>query len=156
MKRMHIHLAVADLAQSVDFYSRLFNTAPSVQHADYAKWMIDDPRINFAISARGAEPGLDHLGIQVDADSELQDLAQQFEQADLSMLTQSGEACCYARSDKHWLTDPQGIAWEHFRSLESIPTFNEAGASCAPATPSTPTQNTCCAPQSSSGKSSCC
>ncbi|MEC5397538.1 ArsI/CadI family heavy metal resistance metalloenzyme [Uliginosibacterium sp. H1] len=125
MKRLHIHIAVADLAHNVDFYSRLFAQAPTVQHADYAKWMLDEPRINFAISARGAKPGLDHLGIQVDGAEELDALQARFEAADLATRSQQGTGCCYSRSDKHWVTDPQGVAWEHFHTLGDIPTFND-------------------------------
>lgn len=158
MKRMHIHIAVADLAQSIGFYSQLFNAEPTVSKTDYAKWMLEDPRINFAISARGAKPGLDHLGIQVDADEELEALRTQFDSAGISSVSEQGEACCYARSDKHWVTDPQGIAWEHFRTLGTVPTFNEApaegsSACCAPASPrQAPTGK----PLGIAVKSSCC
>ncbi|MDQ8021999.1 MAG: ArsI/CadI family heavy metal resistance metalloenzyme [Moraxellaceae bacterium] len=124
MKRLHIHIAVADLATNVDFYSRLFDQVPTVRHDDYAKWMLDEPRINFAISARGAQPGLDHLGIQVDGADELDALQARFEAAELAMRSQEATSCCYARSDKHWVTDPQGVAWEHFHTLADIPTFN--------------------------------
>lgn len=140
MKRFHVHVAVADLAEGVRFYSALFGTQPSVLKDDYAKWQIDDPRVNFAISARGAQPGLDHLGIQTESDEELEALRTQMAGAELAMATESEVACCYARSNKHWVQDPSGIAWETFHTLGSVPTFNEAvdpaaQACCAPAAP---------------------
>ena len=138
MKRMHLHVAVDDLAQSIRFYSTLFGAAPTISKPDYAKWMLEDPRVNFAISQRGAKPGLDHIGIQVESDSELDDIRQRLERADLAMLTEAGTTCCYAKSDKHWLQDPSGLAWEAYRTLDSAPTFNEqpeqeATACCTPA-----------------------
>jgi catechol-2,3-dioxygenase len=124
MKRMHLHISVEDLEQSIAFYSNLFGTTPTVHKTDYAKWMLDDPLVNFAISQRGAKPGLDHVGIQVETEDELQQLKQHLEQADLSLISQTGTTCCYARSDKHWVQDPSGIAWEAYRTLEGAPTFN--------------------------------
>jgi lactoylglutathione lyase len=140
MKRFHAHVSVADLAEGVRFYSALFGTPPSVQKDDYAKWQIDDPRVNFAISARGAQPGLDHLGIQTDSDAELEALHGQLETAELALHSESEVACCYARSNKHWVQDPSGIAWETFHTLGNVPTFSEAAAAtatacCAPAAP---------------------
>lgn len=138
MKRMHLHVSVDNLEQSVGFYSTLFGSAPTVQKPDYAKWMLDDPLINFAISQRGMKAGLDHIGIQVETEYELHELKQRLEQADLSLVTQTGTTCCYAKSDKHWVQDPSGIAWETYRTLESAPTFNSqpqdeaATACCAP------------------------
>ncbi len=126
MKRLHIHLSVDDLEQNIEFYSTLFACQPSVQHADYAKWMLDDPRINFAISTRAAKTGLDHLGFQVDDEQELQEIKQRLDATQQPVETQEATACCYSRSDKHWITDPQGIAWESFHTLAEIPTFNEA------------------------------
>jgi catechol 2,3-dioxygenase-like lactoylglutathione lyase family enzyme len=140
MKRFHVHLHVEDLAQSVGFYSKLFAAEPTRQEPDYAKWMLDDPRVNFAISTRGAKPGIDHLGFQVDAPEELETLKSRAQAADMALLDSGEGACCYARSDKHWLTDPQGIAWEHFHTLANIPMFGEArrddaaSACCAPTT----------------------
>ena len=151
MKRFHVHVAVDDLAANIRFYSTVFGQAPSVVQGDYAKWMLDDPRVNFAISARGAAPGLDHLGLQVDSDAELDVLRAQVTAADIAAVEQSGAACCYAASDKYWTTDPQGIAWETFHTLASIPMFGDAGrpeangetaACCAPA----PAAESCCAP----------
>jgi catechol 2,3-dioxygenase-like lactoylglutathione lyase family enzyme len=140
MKRFHVHLHVADLAQSVRFYSQLFAAQPSRQEADYAKWMLQDPPLNFAISTRGAQPGLDHLGIQTDDAEELAQLKARAQAADLALLDEGATTCCYAKSEKHWITDPQGVAWEHFHTLGDIPVFREgeaasAGACCLPAAP---------------------
>jgi catechol 2,3-dioxygenase-like lactoylglutathione lyase family enzyme len=151
MKRMHIHVAVSDLQQSVAFYSKLFDTQPSVVESDYAKWMLDDPRVNFAISARGISPGLDHLGIQVDSGDELQAIHDRLDAAGQTLISQEATTCCYARSDKHWVTDPQGLAWETFHTLGSAPVFGAAReattgdeACCAsPAVPS-PAARACC------------
>lgn len=138
MKRFHVHAHVADLQASVAFYEKLFGVPPTRLEGDYAKWMLDDPRINFAISTRGGQPGVDHLGIQTDSDEELAALQARAEAADLA-LQDSGEAsCCYARSNKHWIVDPQGIAWEHFHTLGDIPTFGgeaqpaAAASACCP------------------------
>ncbi|NBV75298.1 MAG: glyoxalase/bleomycin resistance/dioxygenase family protein [Methylococcaceae bacterium] len=125
MKRFHIHLAVEDLQQNIAFYSALFGTEPSVIYDDYAKWMLNDPRINFAISSRNRQAGLDHLGIQVESESELEDVQQILKGAALPMIEQKQSACCYAESDKYWTVDPQGIPWEAFHSLKSIPTFGK-------------------------------
>ena len=123
MKRFHIHIAVDDLELNVRFYTALFHAGPSVLEADYAKWMIDDPLINFAISNRGRKPGLDHLGIQVDSDQELESVQKELAAANLPLAEQKQAACCYAQSDKYWTVDPQGIAWEAFHSLNAIPLF---------------------------------
>ncbi len=153
MNRFHVHLRVADLDQSIGFYSRLFGAAPSRQEADYAKWMLDDPRINFAISTRGGTPGLDHFGLQADNAEALQALRERAESADLTLADTGETTCCYARSDKHWITDPQGLAWEHFHTLADVPTFGAtATASPAPAKAAA----ACCPPAASSVKSSCC
>jgi catechol 2,3-dioxygenase-like lactoylglutathione lyase family enzyme len=125
MKRFHIHLAVDNLQQNIDFYSALFQAEPTVLEADYAKWMLDDPRINFAISSRGRKPGLDHLGLQVESAHELETVQQGLASAALPVAPQKQAACCYAQSDKYWTVDPQGIAWEAFHSLGSIPMFGE-------------------------------
>jgi catechol 2,3-dioxygenase-like lactoylglutathione lyase family enzyme len=145
MKRFHIHVHVNDLARSVDFYSRLFAAEPARQEGDYAKWMLDDPRINFAISTRGSKMGVDHLGFQTDDADELAALKQRAEAADLT-VAQSGETtCCYARSEKHWVTDPQGVAWEHFHTLADIPVFSEKVISEKKCDiPIAATRSTCC------------
>lgn len=138
MKRFHVHMFVEDLQASIAFYSKLFATQPARVESDYAKWMLEDPRINFAISSRGGEPGVDHFGIQTDTAEELQVLKATAEAADVALRDEGVTTCCYSRSDKHWITDPTGMAWEHFHTLEGIPVFNEsageakAGACCAP------------------------
>ena len=114
MKRMHIHIAVQDLESSVQFYSTLFSAGPTVLKAGYAKWMLNDPRVNFAISMRGREPGLDHLGIQVESAEELQTVSGRLREAKHPLVEQAQADGCYARSDKAWSTDPQGVAWETF------------------------------------------
>jgi catechol 2,3-dioxygenase-like lactoylglutathione lyase family enzyme len=141
MKRFHVHANVADLATSISFYSKLFGAAPARVEADYAKWMLDDPRINFAISTRGGEPGVDHLGIQVDDPQELATLKERAHAADQAILDEGETTCCYARSEKHWVTDPQGIAWEHFHTLSNVPLFGKD----KPATPA-PAASACCSP----------
>jgi hypothetical protein len=147
MKRFHVHVHVDDLARSVAFYSKLFAAAPARLEGDYAKWMLDDPRINFAISTRGAQSGVDHLGFQVDDDTELAELKARAESADMVLLDEGETTCCYARSEKHWVTDPQGIAWEHFHTLADIPVFSQAAAAASPAgtTPAT-AKSACCTP----------
>lgn len=162
MKRFHVHMHVDDLAKNIAFYTQLFAAEPARVESDYAKWMLDDPRVNFAISTRGSQPGLDHLGFQVDDAEELTALKARVSAADLAMLDEGTTTCCYARSDKHWITDPQGIAWEHFHSLATIPVFNEsakptaaAGTCCPPSAPQQATATACCSPRSSTSKSCC-
>lgn len=125
MKRFHVHIAVDSLQDNIRFYSALFGTEPAISKTDYAKWMLDDPYINFAISARGAKPGLDHVGIQVDSEEALNEMNNRLAQADLPTAEQKNAQCCYAESNKYWTIDPQGIAWETFHSLTTIPTFGE-------------------------------
>ena len=166
MKRFHAHVHVDDLAQSIAFYSKLFAANPTRVEADYAKWMLEDPRVNFAISTRGTTPGLDHFGLQTDDAAELAELKARAEAADMALLDEGNTTCCYARSEKHWVTDPQGIAWEHFHTLGDIPVFNEAapsssaGACCTPAAaapaPAAP-RAACCGPATATNsKTSCC
>jgi len=142
MKRFHVHVAVDDLAANIRFYSAAFGMPPSVEKPDYAKWMLEDPRVNFAISTRGRAPGVDHLGLQVDSEEELVALREQVTRAEIAALDQPRAECCYARSDKYWTTDPQGIAWETFRTLGEVPVYGEtsrnaagkpAAACCTPA-----------------------
>lgn len=123
MKRFHVHVAVADLDSSIRFYSALFGAAPDVSKSDYAKWMLDDPRVNFAISKRGDAPGVNHLGVQVESDDELLQMRGRLSQAEQPVVEQPGAACCYAASNKHWVQDPQGVAWETFHTLSEIPVF---------------------------------
>ncbi|CAB5714780.1 Cadmium-induced protein CadI [Delftia tsuruhatensis] len=162
MKRFHVHMHVDDLAKNIAFYSQLFGAEPARVESDYAKWMLDEPRVNFAISTRGKKAGLDHLGLQVDEAEELDALKARARAAELAMLDEGTTTCCYARSDKHWITDPQGIAWEHFHSLENIPVFHEAataaveaGACCTPPAPRQAAASACCAPRPASSKSCC-
>ena len=125
MKRLHVHVAVHDLQQSIRFYSALFAAEPVVKKTDYAKWMLDDPRVNFAISTRAGRTGIDHLGIQAERSEELEELGIRLAQADVAVTAQKGAACCYAKSDKYWTIDPQGIAWESFHTLDSVPMYGE-------------------------------
>ena len=114
MKRMHVHVGVVDLADAMRFYSALFATQPTVVKPDYAKWMLDDPRMNFAISTRGKQPGLDHLGIQVESQDELHEVYARLHSAGGNMIEQGQTSCCYAKSEKSWIDDPAGISWETF------------------------------------------
>ena len=125
MKRFHVHVAVNNLEQSTCFYSAMFGTPPSVRKIDYAKWMLDDPRVNFAISERTETVGLNHLGFQAETDHELEEIHTRLQSADTSITAEKGANCCYAKSDKYWVQDPSGIAWESFRSLDTIPFYGE-------------------------------
>ena len=127
MKRFHVHVAVDDLAANIRFYSAVFGIPPTVEKLDYAKWMIEDPRINFAISSHGnGKAGIDHLGLQVDTDEELRETRKQIGNAEIGALDHDNAVCCYANSDKYWITDPQGIAWETFHTLGSVPMYGES------------------------------
>ncbi len=164
MKRLHVHVAVADLAESVQFYSMLFGTAPTVRQADYAKWMLEDPRVNFAISARGSAPGLDHLGLQMESPEELREVAARLSGAGRPILEQKDASCCYARGDKAWVLDPQGIRWESFHTVGALTSYGEdaaptrngvsaaaepgAASACCPA-PAAPAGPACCGPAAS-------
>lgn len=154
MKRFHVHVHVEDLARNIDFYSKMFGAQPARVEADYAKWMLDDPAVNFAISTRGnGHTGLDHLGIQVDDDADLVAMKDRAHAADLSLIDEGATTCCYARSDKHWVIDPQGLPWEHFQTLGTIPVFREAepAASVAPTASSAGAESAeasaCCTPR---------
>lgn len=125
MKRLHVHVAVADLPQSIRFYSGLFAAQPGVVKADYAKWMLDDPRVNFAISTRGRQPGLDHLGIQVENSAELREVYARLREAGGNVIEQGQTACCYAKSEKSWIDDPAGIAWETFLTTGESTTYGD-------------------------------
>jgi hypothetical protein len=163
MKRFHVHLHVDDLAKNIVFYSALFNQPPARTESDYAKWMLQDPPVNFAISTRGDQPGVDHLGFQVESAEELQSLRTQAAQADMVLLDEGETTCCYARSDKYWITDPQGIAWEQFHTLDNIPVFREraadatAPACCTPRAAAPATEaGACCPPPAATPRSRCC
>ena len=164
MKRLHVHVSVDNLDQSIGFYSALFATKPSVVKPDYAKWMLEDPRVNFAISARGiAEVGLDHLGIQVETQEELHEVYLRLREADRPVLEEGATTCCYAKSEKAWITDPQGLSWETFLttgestvygdSVDLGPIRTKAGACCTPET----LQGVCCDPKPElAANASCC
>lgn len=128
MKRMHVHVAVEDVAQSVRFYSTLFASGPAILKPDYAKWMLDDPRVNFAISKRGAAPGIHHLGIQVENEAELAEVYARLERAERPVLEEKATTCCYAKSDKQWIADPQGVAWETFLTQGEATVYGRTAA----------------------------
>lgn len=137
MKRFHVHVAVENLDQSVRFYSTLFAAEPTVLKPDYAKWMLDDPRVNFAISRRGGAVGVEHLGIQAENETELTEVYDRLSRAERPVIEEKATTCCYARSDKQWIADPQGVAWETFLTFgeatvygESRPTEPKAEAPC--------------------------
>jgi catechol 2,3-dioxygenase-like lactoylglutathione lyase family enzyme len=147
MSRLHVHIAVDNIEQNIRFYSALFGVKPTVAKSDYVKWELSNPSVNFAISNRGKISGLDHIGVQAENEEELKNLQQRLQDADIQGVAQEGAACCYARSDKYWSTDPQGIAWEAFHTLDTVPTFNDAetaqqSSSCC--VPVMPTSSQCC------------
>ena len=144
MKRMHLHVAVDDLNRSIGFYSALFAAEPAVSKADYAKWMLDDPRVNFAISTRGRQPGLDHLGIQVENGDELEEVYARLRRAGGNIVEQGQTACCYARSEKSWIDDPAGISWETFLTTGESTNYGDGtGERVARVAHG----NSCCAPE---------
>ena len=146
MKRFHVNLSVENLAESLRFYTALFGMEPTVRKDDYAKWMLDDPRVNFAIAQRGQVPGVNHLGFQVDSAEELTAMRAQLTRADHELVEQTGASCCYANSDKYWITDPEGIAWETFHTLDAIPIYGD----------DTEIKPTCCVPLQSTDNEVCC
>jgi catechol 2,3-dioxygenase-like lactoylglutathione lyase family enzyme len=140
MKRLHLHVSVPDLDQSIAFYTTLFDAPPTVTRPDYAKWMLDDPRVNLAISSRARATGIDHVGIQVDSNAELGELAARLKAAGAETFDQEATTCCYAKSDKSWVTDPAGVRWETFFTHGEATSYGEdevipaaASACCAPA-----------------------
>lgn len=139
MKRLHVHVSVDNLTDSIKFYSGMFASKPTVLKSDYAKWKLDDPRMNFAISQRGAEVGLNHLGIQVESASELGEMQSRLESLQPGVEKEEEVACCYAKSDKYWVTDPSGIAWETFHTLDTIPVFGKPDKT-------EPAMDACCVP----------
>jgi len=166
MKRLHVHVAVDDLQKSIAFYSTLFAAKPAVVKPDYAKWMLDDPRVNFAISARGNALGVDHLGIQVESNDELGEVYARLERAEGPVLEEGETTCCYAKSEKSWIMDPQGIAWETFHTTgesavyghgvrqqlaELAPTARQAAATSAQSATSS-ADNACCGPATAAAK----
>ena len=146
MKRLHVHVAVENLPQSIGFYSALFAAQPAVVKTDYAKWMLDDPRVNFAISTRGREAGLDHLGIQVENADELQEVYARLRQAGGDIVEQGQTACCYAKSEKAWIDDPAGISWETFLTSGEGTTYGD-GTGERGARVAHEKKSACCVPQ---------
>ena len=163
MNRFHVHVAVKNLEQSTRFYAAMFGVQPTVLKNDYAKWMLEDPRINFAISERAGTAGLNHVGFQAESDDELEAIHTRLQNADTAITAEKGANCCYAKSDKYWVQDPSGIAWESFRSLDTIPFYGEqshkgaagaenaidtvgCGTSCCPTPAATekPAAKACC------------
>lgn len=156
MKRLHIHVAVDNLEKSIQFYSAISRASPSKQKSDYAKWMLEDPRINFAISSRVGNVGLDPLGLQVDSEAELTDLREQMKAADLSLFDEGETTCCYAASDKSWVKDPSGIPWEAYHTMADAEIFSvqkpgDKSACCTPSLTQGEESSNCCTP-----KSGCC
>ena len=146
MKRIHIHVGVENLDNSIRFYTAIFGAAPIKTKPDYAKWMLEDPQVNFAISTRASKTGVDHLGIQVDEDEELTELRDRIKAADLAVFDEGPTTCCYADSDKSWVQDPAGIAWEAYRTMEDAQIFFSKNAN---------NETVCCTPESV-GKPNCC
>lgn len=138
MKRMHIHVGVESLDQGIKFYSALFDKAPAKTKPDYAKWMLDDPRLNFAISTRTGSTGVNHLGLQVDEEGEMEELRERLKRADMSLFDEGETVCCYARSDKSWVTDPAGVAWEAYRTMAEARAYTNDEASAGTIADSTP------------------
>lgn len=151
MKRLHVHVAVEDLEASIRFYSQLFAGEPAVLKPDYAKWMLEDPRVNFAISARGARAGIEHLGIQVEDPSELAEVYERLRRADRPVLEEGATTCCYAKSEKSWIEDPQGVKWETFLTTGESTVYGDDAVRSEP--------SACCTPASTGSKApaaSCC
>ncbi len=153
MKRLHVHVAVDDLQRSIGFYSALFAAEPAVIKDDYAKWMLDDPRVNFAISTRGREPGLDHLGMQVEDRDELHDVCARLNKAGGTVIAQGETSCCYAKSEKSWIDDPSGIAWETFLTTGESADY---GDGTGERTARIAHAKACCVPEAVTAESGCC
>lgn len=146
MKRLHVHVGVENLDHSIGFYSTLFGAEPSVRKPDYAKWMLDDPKVNFAISARGTNPGLDHLGIQVESDAELREISHRLKSAGEATQDQESATCCYAQGNKSWVSDPSGLRWETFFTFGEATHYGQDDVPVA-----AKAAEKCCGP-----KSACC
>lgn len=156
MKRLHVHLSVSDLDQSIDFYAGMFGAPPNVVKPDYAKWMLEDPRVNFAISTRAMNAGLDHLGIEVESAAELQAASARLAAAGRSVREQKATTCCYAHSDKAWVNDPDNVAWETFFTFGQATTYGEDSDLAPVASLESVAQPSCgCAPDAGS-RSACC
>ena len=146
MKRFHIHIGVEQLEEAIRFYSALFGADPVKRKPYYAKWLLEDPRVNFAISTRTKKNGMDHLGIQVEKETELRELCERLKAADMAVVKEGETACCYARSDKSWVQDPAGIPWEAYRTMEDAQLFSGH---------SDPKENACCTPETMGTPNSC-
>lgn len=157
MKRLHVHVGVQDLEQSIGFYSTLFGAGPTLVKADYAKWMLDDPRVNFAISSGGhAAKGIEHLGIQVENREELEEVYDRLKTADRAVLEEGHTTCCYANSEKSWISDPDGVVWEAFFTSGEATVYGDSpalgvlrgegqdDACCAPAMPAAQSGKVAC------------
>lgn len=161
MKRMHVHVGVKNIDEAVKFYSALFGAEPTKQMPDYAKWMLEDPKLNFAISTRSGKEGVEHLGIQVENEAELSDMRKRISQAEIDVIDQGETVCCYAESDKSWVQDPAGIAWEAYQTMGDAQLFSSKEettqtACCTPVSiPVVAASSSCCEP-SDSNSSGCC
>jgi hypothetical protein len=157
---MHVHVNVTDLASSVRYYTTLFGSEPTRLEPEYAKWMLEDPRVNFAISQQGRTPGLDHLGIQAESRDELDAIAARLAAADVETLAQEGTTCCYAKSDKAWSEDPSGIKWESFHSFGDATVYGESapreGSACCTPRAGVAAAASCCAPSADRPATGCC
>lgn len=146
VKRFHIHVGVKNLEKSVQFYSTLFGQKPSKLKEDYAKWMLEDPRLNFAISTRTGTDGVDHVGIQVEESTELKEITERLRNADLNLFGEGETTCCYSKSNKAWVTDPSGVAWETYQNMADAEVYTERKDA--------PDESECCAPTADG--TSCC
>ena len=155
MKRLHVHVSVSDISKAIEFYSALFASKPSVAKSDYAKWMLDDPRVNFAISMCGRTSGLDHLGIQVESQAELREVYGRLGDAGGTVTEQGQTTCCYARSEKAWIDDPAGISWETFLTTGESTVYGD-GTGHRPGDARMAQPTSCCAPQPDAAKKSAC
>jgi len=152
MKRMHVNVSVADLDASINFYNALFDSKPAVVKHDYAKWMLEDPRINFAITTRGEQKGVDHLGIQVENEAELDEVYGRLKTAGAPTIAEGATTCCYAESEKTWIFDPEGIAWETFLTHGESPVYGNDqikhgkndSACCTPTAADVKPGSSCC------------
>jgi catechol 2,3-dioxygenase-like lactoylglutathione lyase family enzyme len=149
MKRLHVHVGVKDIEQSIRFYSTLFAAEPTVTKPDYAKWMLDDPRVNFAISLRPENAGVRHLGIQVEDGDELADVYERLKAADAPVFEEGATTCCYARSEKSWISDPQGVAWETFLTHGAATTYGGGVEGAVPESHAASKPPPCCGPRES-------
>jgi catechol 2,3-dioxygenase-like lactoylglutathione lyase family enzyme len=159
MKRLHVHVSVKDLPASIRFYRILFGSEPVVTQPDYARWMLDDPRVNFAISMNREPVGINHLGFQVESDEELRGMRAQLEAADARVIEENEQLCCYAKSDKYWVTDPTGIAWETFHTVGRIPVYGVDTAVFNHGEFTTPVEALaarCCEPPQRAQPAACC